>query len=40
VKRVLNDGWTQLRGIIERTLHDELGPRVETSVRQLCADSS
>jgi hypothetical protein len=40
VKRVLNDGWTQLRGIIERTLHDELGPRVDTSVRKLCADSS
>ncbi|HVV31915.1 MAG TPA: hypothetical protein VHC73_01705 [Vitreimonas sp.] len=39
-KRVLNDGWTQLRGIIERTLHDELGPRVDTSVRKLCADSS
>jgi hypothetical protein len=39
VKRVLNDGWTQLRGIIERTLHDEIGPRVDTSVRKLCADS-
>jgi hypothetical protein len=39
-KRVLNDGWTQLRGIIERTLHDEIGPRVDTSVRKLCADSS
>jgi hypothetical protein len=39
-KRILNDGWRQLRGIIERTLHDDLGPRVDTSVRQLCADSS